>query len=246
MRPAPALVLTAILAVGSPALAQTTTTAPNDKATSQRQAQTDPGRVTIGQRTVFKLAPLKQISGRQRAEAASGAILAAITPEPGNTVVKAISLPDDVQTKEVNGLQTVTFKGKHILTVTKPDVDANGISADVLAGRWAQELRDALASLDITARTAFQAVRPEITVAGTETGTETASNPDEQLVAKVRKQLQQDSNLRNHPIGVQAKDGAVTLRGMVPDQKTEDRAIEAARKVPGVDSVRSDLRIQGQ
>jgi hypothetical protein len=218
MRPAPALILTAILAVGAPALAQTTTTP--DKTTSQRQTRPDTGGVTIGQRTVFKLAPLNKLSSQQRAEAARGAILAAITPEPGNTVVKPIALPDDVQTKKVNGLQTVTFKGKHILTVTKPDVDANGVSADVLANRWAQGLRDALGSLDITARTAFQAISPEITVARTDTGTETASNPDDQLVAKVRKQLQQDSNLRNHPIGVQAKDGAVTLRGMVPDRKT--------------------------
>jgi hypothetical protein len=244
MRPAPALVLMAMLGVGSPALAQTTIRP--DKTTSQRQAPTDTGSVTIGQRTVFKLAPLNKLSGQQRAEAARGAILAAITPEPGNTVVKPIALPDDVQTKEVNGLPTVTFKGKHILTVTKPDVQANGVSANVLADRWAQDLRDALGSLDITARTAFQAIRPEITIAGMDTGTETASNPDDQLVAKVRKQLQQDSNLRNHPIGVQAKDGAVTLRGMVPDRKTEDRAIEAARKVQGVDSVRSDLRIRGQ
>jgi osmotically-inducible protein OsmY len=252
MRKTRALILTTLLATAAPAWAATATTGKTQPTTTTETTsttRTNTSAITIGSKTIFNLAPANRLSAQRRAEGARSAILAAITPEPGNTVVKPIKLPNDVQTRTINGLPTVTLKGKTIVTITKPDATANGISATVLADRWAQDLRDAIASLNITNRTAFQAVRDEIVVAKQEagaTGTEQATATDTQLATTIRNRLNQDATLKRERIDIEVQHGIVTLKGTVRDKQTEQRALETTRKVEGVDTVRSDLRIQGQ
>lgn len=243
MRITPALVLTTILAIGGPAWAATAAPPPAGTTTTRT---TVPGAVAIGTHRVFNLAPVSDLSAERRAQAARSAIVAAITPAPGNDIVKPIALPDDVQTRTINHLPVVTFKGKNIITVTQPDVALNGVSGNALADRWAQQLRDALAGLNITDRTAFQAIRDEIAVAGTTITTEATNPSDAKLAGAIRTRLLEDDSLRNEPIGVNVQNGVVTLKGTVRNRQAEQRAVETTRKVDGVDSVRSDLRIRNR
>jgi osmotically-inducible protein OsmY len=53
----------------------------------------------------------------------------------------------------------------------------------------------------------------------------------------VRSALLADPLVGGSAIGVEVRDGVVTLEGMVPDDATAARALDIARSVPGVRAV---------
>jgi hyperosmotically inducible protein len=66
---------------------------------------------------------------------------------------------------------------------------------------------------------------------------------DADLTAKVKAKLAGMSNLSNSNIVVSAKEGKVTLSGKVDSSSAEDAAKSAAKSVPGVRKVDSDLHV---
>jgi osmotically-inducible protein OsmY len=67
---------------------------------------------------------------------------------------------------------------------------------------------------------------------------------DIRIAVRARHVLSQDSQLADLNIGVSARQGAVTLWGRAPTQALAERARAKVKQVPGVFSVRSDLRIE--
>ncbi len=59
----------------------------------------------------------------------------------------------------------------------------------------------------------------------------------------VRQHLAADAIVKGGDIDVQVKDGVVTLKGAVHEQKQKDKAERIAKKVGGVKSVVNDLKI---
>ena len=66
---------------------------------------------------------------------------------------------------------------------------------------------------------------------------------DAQLAVLVKTALVNDVDLGTMPIDVVVRDGAVTLRGAVGSAADADRAVDLARGVDGVASVRSELEV---
>lgn len=75
----------------------------------------------------------------------------------------------------------------------------------------------------------------------------TAGSPeaDSRLSDLVRVTLLTDPVLANERIAVTAKEGLVTLSGVVDQDAKRSRALELASHVPGVREVRSDLELRG-
>ena len=239
------LVVTLVIAVGTPAWAAMDYAA---APTAQTQTQQGLATVKVGDRIVIQVAPAGSLSAEERAKAVRGAIVSVLTPPTGQTTVRAFNLPDDVTVGVAEGQNIVLFKGKSIVTVTPPDTAAAGKSADALAEQWAQDLRDALAALNIDERTAFSAVRDKVAVgaaAPARTG-RSGDDADSRIAARIRDRLRYDKRLSQETITVDVRRGDVTVRGTVHDRQTADRILDAVRNTEGVNHVRSDLRIQGQ
>ncbi len=60
----------------------------------------------------------------------------------------------------------------------------------------------------------------------------------------VRQHLAADALVKGGDIDVQVKDGVVTLKGAVHEQKQKDKAERLAKKVAGVKSVVNNLKIE--
>ena len=71
-----------------------------------------------------------------------------------------------------------------------------------------------------------------------------AGSADGQLADRVRSSMLADPLLKDADLSVGARDGVVTLKGAVVDLAQFDRAIELARKTPGVDKVVSRLQVE--
>jgi hyperosmotically inducible protein len=70
-----------------------------------------------------------------------------------------------------------------------------------------------------------------------------AATPDDvQIEARVRAALVADSALAGNSIKVESNHGLVELAGTVVDAKHVDRAVDVARRVPGVKMVSTKLR----
>jgi hyperosmotically inducible protein len=67
---------------------------------------------------------------------------------------------------------------------------------------------------------------------------------DDELIKAVRTRLDTDEKLKDASIRVRADNGMVTLMGTVPSARVKDRAVEMARKVPGVRAVRNELQLK--
>ena len=76
--------------------------------------------------------------------------------------------------------------------------------------------------------------------------TDTAeTSQDAALTAKVKSALATDVGARAASnITVEANRGVVRLSGFVENQDTADRAVQAAKKVSGIQSLKSDLRVK--
>src|SRR6266851_5006685 len=64
---------------------------------------------------------------------------------------------------------------------------------------------------------------------------------DSRLTVKINTALWSDLRFPGKPISVDTQDGAVTLSGQVRNAAARSRAVELARAVPGVRSVRNEL-----
>jgi osmotically-inducible protein OsmY len=67
---------------------------------------------------------------------------------------------------------------------------------------------------------------------------------DSVITTKVKSLLAADDFLKSFQIGVETYKGAVQLSGFVNSQKAVDKAIEIARSVKGVQSVKNDLIVK--
>ena len=71
------------------------------------------------------------------------------------------------------------------------------------------------------------------------------TSQDAALTAKVKSALATDVGARAASnITVEANRGVVRLSGFVEDQQTAERAVQAAKKVSGIASLKSDLRVK--
>ena len=68
---------------------------------------------------------------------------------------------------------------------------------------------------------------------------------DSVITAKVKADIFGDDTLKSAEINVETFKGVVQLSGFVSSQADIDRAIEVARKVKGVTSVKNDMRVKG-
>jgi hyperosmotically inducible protein len=78
---------------------------------------------------------------------------------------------------------------------------------------------------------------------GTESGVMVVNNQDAVINANVISAVSSVPGLRDSSLQVGTLDGIVTLRGMVDSRATAQRAVQAARQVPGVRSVNYDLQV---
>jgi osmotically-inducible protein OsmY len=70
-------------------------------------------------------------------------------------------------------------------------------------------------------------------------------NPkDDRIYDQVRLKLASDSTVKGGGIEVVVKEGVVTLRGKVQQQKQKQKAERLAKKVKGVSSVVNELRVE--
>ncbi len=67
---------------------------------------------------------------------------------------------------------------------------------------------------------------------------------DSVITTKVKSMLAADDFLKSFQIGVETYKGVVQLSGFVNSQKAVDKAVEIARSVKGVKSVKNDLIVK--
>ena len=68
---------------------------------------------------------------------------------------------------------------------------------------------------------------------------------DNKIYDAVRQRLANDPDVKGAGLDVVVKDGAVTLKGTVPDGRARDKAEKITKKVKGVTSVVNELKIFG-
>jgi osmotically-inducible protein OsmY len=67
---------------------------------------------------------------------------------------------------------------------------------------------------------------------------------DSVITTKVKAQLAADDFLKSFQIGVETYKGVVQLSGFVNSQKAVDKAVEIAKSVQGIKSVKNDLVVK--
>jgi osmotically-inducible protein OsmY len=67
---------------------------------------------------------------------------------------------------------------------------------------------------------------------------------DSVITTKVKAAILQEDTLKSAEINVETFKGVVQLSGFVNSQADIDRAVEVARGVPGVKSVKNDMRLK--
>ncbi len=68
---------------------------------------------------------------------------------------------------------------------------------------------------------------------------------DDKIYDMVRQRLANDPDVKGAGFEVTVKNGAVTLKGTVHDERARDKAEKIAKKVKGVTSVTNQLKIFG-
>jgi hyperosmotically inducible protein len=69
---------------------------------------------------------------------------------------------------------------------------------------------------------------------------------DDKLYDDIRRKLANDVDVKGAGLDVSVKNGAVTLRGKVHDQKAREKAEKITKKVKGVTSVTNQLKLVGE
>lgn len=67
---------------------------------------------------------------------------------------------------------------------------------------------------------------------------------DASITTRVKAALAADEVAKAHQVDVDTREGVVQLSGFVESQRVADRAVEVARKVSGVKSVKNDMRLR--
>jgi osmotically-inducible protein OsmY len=67
---------------------------------------------------------------------------------------------------------------------------------------------------------------------------------DDQIYDQVRRRLAEDRDVKGGGIDVEVKDGVVTLRGKVREEKQRVKAERITRKVKGVTKVVNELQVE--
>ena len=67
---------------------------------------------------------------------------------------------------------------------------------------------------------------------------------DSVITTKVKAAIFNESTLKSAEINVETFKGVVQLSGFVSSRASIDRAVDVARRVPGVASVRNDMRLK--
>ena len=89
-----------------------------------------------------------------------------------------------------------------------------------------------------------QKTNDQVTEEGRQRNTQYAK--DSALTSKVHTALANDVGLKTlKNINVDSDKGVVTLKGVVDDQHTKQRAEEVAKKVGGVSRVKNELKVKG-
>lgn len=68
---------------------------------------------------------------------------------------------------------------------------------------------------------------------------------DTVITAKVKSEIFEEPGLKSAEINVETFKGVVQLSGFVSSQASINRAVEVARNVKGVTSVKNDMRVKG-
>lgn len=68
-------------------------------------------------------------------------------------------------------------------------------------------------------------------------------NPDDEIYDQVRRRLANDPDVKGAAIEVEVREGVVTLRGKVREEKHRLKAERLARRVKGVKKVINELRV---
>lgn len=66
---------------------------------------------------------------------------------------------------------------------------------------------------------------------------------DDEIYDNVRRRLANDRDVRGGALQVEVKDGVVTLRGQVDEEKHKEKAEKLAKKVKGVKAVNNELTV---
>jgi hyperosmotically inducible protein len=69
---------------------------------------------------------------------------------------------------------------------------------------------------------------------------------DDKLYDDIRRKLANDVDVKGAGLDVSVKNGAVTLRGKVHDQRAREKAEKITKKVKGVTSVTNQLKLVGE
>ena len=69
---------------------------------------------------------------------------------------------------------------------------------------------------------------------------------DSVITTKVKAEILKDDTLKSNEINVETFKGVVQLSGFVNSQGDIDKAVEVARSVKGVSSVKNDMRVKGK
>src|SRR5271170_1415439 len=72
------------------------------------------------------------------------------------------------------------------------------------------------------------------------------SHEDDRIYDLVREKLANDVDVKGGGLDVTVKNGVVTLRGHVHDQKAREKAEKLTKKIKGVVGVSNELRLFGQ
>lgn len=69
------------------------------------------------------------------------------------------------------------------------------------------------------------------------------ANTDDEIYDQVRRRLANDPDVKGAAIEVEVRDGVVTLRGKVREERHRQKAERITRKVKGVKKVINELRV---
>ena len=72
------------------------------------------------------------------------------------------------------------------------------------------------------------------------------TSDDKELSSKIRKSLEEEPVFKFGNVDVKTYAGEVQLSGFVSSRADINKAVEVARSVKGVESVKNDMRVKGQ
>lgn len=71
------------------------------------------------------------------------------------------------------------------------------------------------------------------------------TSSDDRIYDAVRQRLANDPDVKGADLDVAVKDGVVTIKGTVNDQRAKDKAEKIVKKVKGVTRVENQLKVFG-